>query len=75
MRKKTMPKTYRGKSTAPGMGGAFSMMEDAMMAKGMPKDRADAVAAAAGRKKYGKAAFQKMAVAGRKRAAAKKAKK
>lgn len=75
MAKKKMPKTYKGKSTKTGGGGHFAMMVDAMISKGMAKERAKAVAAAAGRKKYGKAKFQKMAITGRKRAAAKRRKK
>jgi hypothetical protein len=62
------PATYKGKSTKPGGGGSFAMMSDAMVKKGMSRDRADAIAASAGRKKYGKAKFQKMSAAGRKRA-------
>jgi hypothetical protein len=48
------------------------MMSDAIQKKGVSKDRAKAIAAAAGRKKYGKARFQKMAAQGRKRASGKK---
>jgi hypothetical protein len=70
--KASKPKTYKGKSMKVGGGGQFAKMQDALMAKGMSKDRAGAITAAAGRKKYGKAKFQKMAVIGRKRAAAKK---
>lgn len=65
---KKMPKTYKGKSTRPGGGGRFAMMEDALMKKGYSKEKADAIAAAAGRKKYGKERFAKMSAAGRKRA-------
>lgn len=75
-RKKAKPKkkpaTYKGKSTRPGGGGAFAMMQDAIQKKGVSKARAGAIAAAAGRKKYGKAKFQKMAMAGRKRATRKR---
>jgi hypothetical protein len=66
------PKTYKGKSTKPGGGGAFAMMVDALTKKGMSKDRASAIAAAQGRKKYGAKKFTRMGVAGRKRAAKKK---
>lgn len=72
-KKKAKPKTYKGKSTKPGGGGDFAMMVDSMMkGRGMSKSRAQAVAAAMGRKKYGKKRFQKMAVTGRKRAAKKR---
>jgi hypothetical protein len=65
--KKKMPKTFKGKSTAPGGGGRFAMMESALMKKGMSKDSADAVAANAGRAKYGKKKFAAMGAAGKKR--------
>lgn len=69
------PATFKGKSTKPGGGGAFQMMVDAMEHKrGMNPNRAKAIAASVGRKKYGKAAFQKMAAAGRKRSARRKGK-
>ena len=71
---KSQPKTYKGKSMAPGGGGAFAAAVDAMTAKGLPKSAAQAIAAAQGRAKYGKAKFQKMAVVGKKRAAKKKGK-
>ncbi len=63
------PKTYKGKSLAKGGGGRFATMEDALKAKGIPEARAEAITAAAGRKKYGKAEFTRMGTAGRKRAA------
>jgi hypothetical protein len=44
-------KTYKGKSLAKGGGGKFAQMTDAMMAHGMSKDSAEAVAASAGRKR------------------------
>lgn len=65
-------KTYKGKSLRKGGGGKFAQMKDALMAQGMSKDSADAVAAAAGRKKYGAKEFAKMSATGRKRAAKKK---
>lgn len=65
MRKKA--KTYKGKSLRPGGGGQFQKMVDAMKKKGITEERAKAIAAAAGRKKYGKAKFQKMAAMGKKR--------
>jgi len=66
-----MPKTYKGKSTKKGGGGKFAMVTDAIMKKGLSKDSAQAIAAAAGRKKYGTTEFQKMSVTGKKRAAKK----
>jgi hypothetical protein len=61
-----MPKTYAGKSTAPGGGGRFAMVEAAAARSGATNPAA--VAAAAGRKKYGAAKMAKWAAAGRKRA-------
>lgn len=72
MAKKSKPKYYKGKPTRFGGGGAFAMMTDALMKKGMGKQRAKAIAASAGRKKYGKKKFQAAAVAGKKRAARKR---
>jgi hypothetical protein len=66
------PKTYKGKSLRKGGGGKFAKMEDALMAKGMSKESAESIAAAAGRKKYGAKEFAKMSATGRKRAAKKK---
>lgn len=63
-----MAKTYKGKSLAPGGGGRFQQMTDALQRKGMSAESAKAIAAAAGRKKYGNERFQNMAAAGRKRA-------
>lgn len=60
--------TYKGKSNKVGGGGRFKQMTDAMESKGMSSGKAKAIAAAMGRKKYGKKRFQKMAAAGRKRA-------
>jgi hypothetical protein len=65
-------KKYKGKSMKPGGGGAFARLTDALKKKGLSTARAKAVAAAAGRKKYGKKRFQKMAATGRKRAARKR---
>ena len=56
------------KSMKLGGGGRFAKLEKSL--KGKVQDPA-AVAAAVGRKKYGKKKFQKMATAGRKRAAKK----
>jgi hypothetical protein len=58
-----------GKSMRPGGGGRFEKLEKSL--KGKVANPA-AVAAAAGRKKYGKKRFQKMAAAGRRRAARKR---
>lgn len=65
-------KTYKGKSLRVGGGGKFAKMVDAMQKKGLPEERASAIAAVMGRKKYGKAKFQKMATTGRRRAMKKK---
>ena len=62
------PKFYQGKSTRPGGGGSFAMMEDALEARGFSKKSAGAIAADAGRKKYGKKKFASMAAAGKRRA-------
>jgi hypothetical protein len=74
-KKKAMPKTYKGKSTKPGGGGQFAMMVDAMTKKGMPKAKAAAITAKTGVKKFGQKKMTQWAVAGKKRAAKKKAKK
>lgn len=62
-------KTYHGKSMRPGGGGRFAKVK-AQAAKSGARDPG-AVAAVAGRKKYGKSRFQAMAAKGRKRAARK----
>ena len=56
-------KTYKGKSMKLGGGGRFAKL--AKKAGGGKKGAA--IAAAIGRKKYGKARFQKMALKGKKR--------
>jgi len=56
------------KSMKPGGGGRFQKFVNDLEKKGMSKEQASAVAAAAGRKKYGKERFQSMAKKGRKRA-------
>lgn len=59
--------TYHGKSTELGGGGKFSKGRDAIMQKeGYSKERASAIMAAQGRKKYGKSLFQRLAARGRK---------
>ena len=60
------------KSMRPGGGGRFAKMKAAMKRKGYSEARAEADAAAIGRRKYGKKRFQEMAARGRKRAAAKR---
>jgi hypothetical protein len=65
--KKALPKTYKGKSTKPGGGGRFAMMKDELMKKGYSEESAEKIAAAVGRKRYGKDRFQEMAAKGRKR--------
>ena len=49
MKKKAMPKTYDGKSTKPGGGGRFAMVEAAAKKSGASNPAA--VAASIGRKK------------------------
>jgi hypothetical protein len=66
--KRMKAKTYKGKSLKKGGGGKFAKMTDALKKKGISSARAKAIAAASGRRKYGKAEFQRMATAGRKRA-------
>jgi len=76
-------KTYKGKSTKPGGGGAFAQMEAEVAAnlekKGMLTKKAKAIGAAVaakrGRAKYGAKKMAKWAAAGRKRAAAKRKRK
>ena len=65
---KALGKTYEGKSTKPGGGGRFAAMKDKLEAKGESDHEAKAVAAIAGRKKYGAAKMAKFAAAGRRRA-------
>ncbi len=48
--------------------GKFKKLSESIQKKqGVGEKRADAITAAIGRKKYGKAAFQKMAAAGKKK--------
>lgn len=49
-----------------GTGQRFDMLVKSMKKRGMAEDRAKAIAAAIGRKKYGKKKFQKMAAKGKK---------
>jgi hypothetical protein len=53
------------KSPPVGTGARFAKLTAELRAKGKNKKSADAIAASIGRKKYGKAKFQKMAAAGR----------
>lgn len=62
-----MAKTFQGKSMAKGGGGKFAKGVSNIEKKGTPAKEAAAIMAAAGRKKYGKTEFQKMAAAGKKR--------
>lgn len=65
-------KTYKGKSLRKGGGGQFARMVDAIKGTGKSEKAAKAIAAAAGRKKYGKREFQRMAKVGKRRAARKR---
>ena len=65
-------KTYKGKSMRLGGGGRFAKLVDDFKKKGKSEKQAKALAAAIGRKKYGKEKMKKMATAGKKRAAKKK---
>lgn len=56
------------KSMALGGGGRFQAGVDKMTAKGMPPTEAKAIMAKQGRAKLGKAEFQALAAAGKKRA-------
>lgn len=61
-------KPGEGKKKPPlGTGERFAMLVSQMKKRGMDEDRAKAIAAAIGRKKYGKSKFQKMAAKGRKK--------
>lgn len=60
------------KSMKPGGGGRFAKFTSELERKGMSAESARAIAAAAGRKKYGNEGMSKMAEAGRKRANKKK---
>lgn len=60
------------KSMALGGGGRFRKLVNKLEKQGKSAESAKAIAASIGRKKYGDAKMQKMAAAGRKRAAKKK---
>jgi hypothetical protein len=51
---------------APGEGGRFAYIVQKLMKRGYSEERARAIAATIGRKKYGKKRFQQMAAQGRK---------
>tara|TARA_Y100001938_G_scaffold138786_1_gene204776 strand:- start:22 stop:264 length:243 start_codon:yes stop_codon:yes gene_type:complete len=60
---------YKGKSMKPGGGGRFKKMVDDLMKRGKSRKQAEAIAANAGRKKYGAEKFNKMAASGQSRKA------
>ena len=62
-----MAQTYRGKSLQPGGGGRFAKLVDQLRARGYSTQRARAVAATIGRRKYGAKQMAIWAAAGRKR--------
>ena len=64
-------KKYKGKSMRPGGGGRFAKLVDKLKSSGKSEESAKAIAAAAGREKYGAAKMKQMAKAGKKRAAKK----
>lgn len=64
---KAKAKTYKGKSLKLGGGGRFQRLKDELMAEGKSAESAEAIAAAVGRKRYGKKRFQAMAAKGRKK--------
>ena len=51
---------YKGKSMKPGGGGRFKKMVDDLMKRGKSRKQAEAIAANAGRKKYGAEKFKEM---------------
>lgn len=55
------------KSMRPGGGGRFAKLVKDLMAKGYSKERAKAIAASVGRKKYGKKKMARWAAKGRKK--------
>ncbi len=67
--KKKIADEYKGKSMKPGGGGRFKKMVDDLMKRGKSRKQAEAIAANAGRKKYGAAKFDKMAASGQSRKA------
>ena len=65
-------KTFQGKSMRPGGGGAFAKMTAGLEKSGKSEESAKAIAAAAGRAKYGASKMAGFSAAGRKRAQAEK---
>lgn len=55
-----------GGSMEPGGGGRFEKLVGKLKGQGKSEESAEAIAASAGRKKYGKTRFQQMAAAGKK---------
>jgi len=55
------------KTMEPGGGGRFAKMVSGLKKEGKSEESAEAIAASAGRKKYGKSKFQSMAAAGKKK--------
>jgi hypothetical protein len=55
------------KTMEPGGGGRFAAMVGKLKGQGKSEESAEAIAASAGRKKYGKSRFQSMAAAGKKK--------
>ena len=55
---------YKGKSMKPGGGGRFKKMVDDLMKRGKSRKQAEAIAANAGRKKYGPKKFKEMSEKG-----------
>jgi hypothetical protein len=62
-----MYKKGGAKTMEPGGGGRFAKMVSGLKKEGKSEDSAKAIAASAGRKKYGKNRFQEMAAAGKKK--------
>jgi hypothetical protein len=59
--------SYKGKSLKPGGGGRFAKLVDRLKARGYSAQRARAIAATIGRKKYGAKRMAQWAAAGRRR--------
>lgn len=62
-----MAKKGGAKTMEPGGGGRFAAMVGKLKGQGKSEESAEAIAASAGRKKYGKGRFQAMAAAGKKK--------
>ena len=69
---KKIYKTGGAKTMEPGGGGRFAAMVGKLKGQGKSEESAEAIAASAGRKKYGKSRFQSMAAAGKKKMGGKK---